>query len=136
MTDHVHTPQIDQTPPPGPNREAQANFSRDFGYYDDHDRRVHELVRKAMHASQGRYNRLSGHIKRVVAMYISWRSIDGSRWADIFHWTSYMKSDKTKSHSYQAYFDSLTPYWQKLLIEGAILFGNPVYILDSAQCFA
>ncbi len=111
------------TAPPGPKREANDNFNRDFGYLTDHDRRVHELVRKAMRASQGQYNRLPGHIKHVLDMYISWRSKDGSPWARIFLWKDYIRSDKTRS--YQGYFDSLTPYWQKLLLEGAIINGNP-----------
>ena len=131
MTDQVHTPQIDQTPPPGPNREAQHNFSRDFGYSGDDDKRVHELVRKAMqmatprNAEKARYNRLPGHIQRVLAMYIGWRSKDGSRWADTFRWTKYMKLDETKAHSYEGYFDWLDAYWQRLLLEGAIILGNP-----------
>ena len=129
MTDQVHTPQIDQTPPPGPDREAQHNFSRDFGYSGDNDKRVHELVSKAMqmatprNAEKAQYNRLPGHIQRVLAMYIEWRSKDGSRWADIFHWKDYIRSDKTRS--YQGYFDSLDAYWQRLLLEGAIILGNP-----------
>ena len=125
MTDQVHTPSIGQNPPPGPKRRVNDNLLQDFGYLDDHDRRVHELAEKAMHASQGQYNRLPGHIKRVLDMYISWRSRDGSPWARIFHWTSYIRSDETQAHSYQGYFDSLTPYWQKLLLEGAIINGNP-----------
>ena len=125
MTDNVHVPPIDHSPPPGPDREAYHGFSRDNGYRDGRDPRVFQLVDKAMHASQGQYNRLPGEIRRVLNMYIEWRIRDGSPWADVFQWTRYIQSDETKAHDYAGYFNSLNTYWKALLLEGAIIFGNP-----------
>jgi len=124
MTDNVHVPHVDHSPPPGPDREAYYGFSRDPGYRGDFEPRVVELVHRAMTVSGGQYDRLPPETRHVLNMYIEWRLRDGSPWADIFHWTSYLGDDETRAHDYQGYFDSLIPYWQLLLLEGAIIFGN------------
>ena len=124
MTDNVHVPHVDHSPPPGPDREAYYGFSRDPGYRGDFEPRVVELVHRAMTVSGGQYDRLPPETRHVLNMYIEWRIRDGSLWADMFHWTSYLGDDETKAHDYQGYFDSLLPYWQALLLEGAIIFGN------------
>jgi len=127
MTDNVHVPHVDHSPPPGPDRGAHYGFSRDLGYRGDFEPRVLELVHRAMTVSGGQYDRLPPETRHVLNMYIEWRIRDGSRWADIFSWTAYRESrlELDLPVTYQDYFDSLLPYWQALLLEGAIIFGSP-----------
>jgi len=122
MTDQVHTPPIDQAPPPAPDDTQQPGYMLER-VYGRHERRTEELINKAWQVSGGRYDGLPDDIKNKLNWYIWWRSKHHG-WASVFGYAAYRAGDVFKDDDYQVYFDQLSDNDKRSLLRQAICTGH------------